>query len=172
MIFRSSCGAPCATGWPSTHFDCRAATKQYAKIVRYIPNLIVCLVAYVIPGQAALPDSCPVCEHNPVSPDLCKPNKALRTTLKAFLRTEEKKREKDRPSATPAPALSTPTETETAAAQDLNKIEAEAPVVASEAVVAEESAAPPAKDQEPLEAPMIVPQPADQVCYRYTSLDV
>jgi hypothetical protein len=33
-----------------------------------------------------------------VSPDLCKPNKALRTTLKAFLRTEEKKREKDRQS--------------------------------------------------------------------------
>ncbi|EED19826.1 conserved hypothetical protein [Talaromyces stipitatus ATCC 10500] len=51
--------------------------------------------------QASLPESCPVCEHNPVSPDLCKPNKALRTTLKAFLRTEEKKREKDRPPTTP-----------------------------------------------------------------------
>jgi hypothetical protein len=53
-------------------------------------------------GQTSLPDSCPVCDHNPVSPDLCKPNKALRTTLKAFLRTEEKKREKDRSSTTPA----------------------------------------------------------------------
>ncbi|OKL60421.1 hypothetical protein UA08_03975 [Talaromyces atroroseus] len=52
--------------------------------------------------QTSLPDSCPVCDHNPVSPDLCKPNKALRTTLKAFLRTEEKKREKDRASITPA----------------------------------------------------------------------
>ncbi|EEA27377.1 hypothetical protein TMatcc_004336 [Talaromyces marneffei ATCC 18224] len=51
--------------------------------------------------QTSLPESCPVCEHNPVSPELCKPNKALRTTLKAFLRTEEKKREKDRPSTTP-----------------------------------------------------------------------
>lgn len=50
-------------------------------------------------GQASLSDTCPVCTHTPVSPDLCKPNKALRTTLKAFLRTEEKKREKDRQSA-------------------------------------------------------------------------
>ncbi|KAJ9484414.1 hypothetical protein VN97_g8959 [Penicillium thymicola] len=51
--------------------------------------------------QASLSDTCPVCTHTPVSPDLCKPNKALRTTLKAFLRTEEKKREKDRQSAPP-----------------------------------------------------------------------
>ncbi|CAG8937832.1 unnamed protein product [Penicillium salamii] len=49
--------------------------------------------------QTSLSDTCPVCTHTPVSPDLCKPNKALRTTLKAFLRTEEKKREKDRQSA-------------------------------------------------------------------------
>lgn len=59
-------------------------------------------------GQTSLPESCPVCEHNPVSPDLCKPNKALRTTLKAFLRTEEKKREKDRPSTTPAVTTAPP----------------------------------------------------------------
>ncbi|KLJ08793.1 hypothetical protein EMPG_15761 [Blastomyces silverae] len=53
--------------------------------------------------QASLPESCPVCAHTPLSADLCKPNKALRTTLKAFLRTEEKKREKDRPPAPQAP---------------------------------------------------------------------
>ncbi|KAL2825220.1 hypothetical protein BDW59DRAFT_146636 [Aspergillus cavernicola] len=46
--------------------------------------------------QTSLPDTCPVCAHTPISSDLCKPNKALRTTLKAFLRTEEKKREKER----------------------------------------------------------------------------
>lgn len=56
-------------------------------------------------GQASLSNTCPVCTHTPVAPDLCKPNKALRTTLKAFLRTEEKKRERDRQSvATPANA--------------------------------------------------------------------
>lgn len=58
-----------------------------------------------------MPETCPVCDHSPISPDLCKPNKALRTTLKAFLRTEEKKREKERPPAAPAsPSTQTPTE--------------------------------------------------------------
>lgn len=62
-------------------------------------------------GQNSLPDTCPVCEHTPLSSDLCKPNKALRTTLKAFLRTEEKKREKERQAALPAtPEEATPAE--------------------------------------------------------------
>jgi hypothetical protein len=34
-----------------------------------------------------------VCEHTPVAAEDCKPNKSLRTTIKVFLRTEEKKRE-------------------------------------------------------------------------------
>ncbi|KAL4791534.1 hypothetical protein BDV19DRAFT_370339 [Aspergillus venezuelensis] len=69
--------------------------------------------------QASLPDTCPVCAHTPLSSDLCKPNKALRTTLKAFLRTEEKKREKERQAATPAtPKIAAPTE-ETPVAQDV-----------------------------------------------------
>ena len=78
----------------------------------------ICIITNKLPsGQSSLPESCPVCEHNPVSPDLCKPNKALRTTLKAFLRTEEKKREKDRPSTIPAvttapPAPNVPVETQ------------------------------------------------------------
>lgn len=66
-------------------------------------------------GQTALPETCPVCAHTPISPDLCKPNKALRTTLKAFLRTEEKKREKERQSAAAAAA---------AAASETNSVEA------------------------------------------------
>lgn len=61
------------------------------------------------PGQTSLPETCPVCAHTPISSDLCKPNKALRTTLKAFLRTEEKKREKERELATPTTTVeSTP----------------------------------------------------------------
>lgn len=60
-------------------------------------------------GQASLPDTCSVCAHTPVSPGLCKPNKALRITLRAFLRTEEKKREKGRQSTAPVtPVISTP----------------------------------------------------------------
>ncbi|RMJ25306.1 hypothetical protein PHISP_03838 [Aspergillus sp. HF37] len=57
--------------------------------------------------QTSLPDTCPVCAHTPISADLCKPNKALRTTLKAFLRTEEKKREKERQQATPSTPVDT-----------------------------------------------------------------
>lgn len=69
-------------------------------------------------GQASLPDTCSVCAHTPVSPDLCKPNKALRTTLKAFLRTEEKKREKERQSAAPVtPVITTPAENGTTPAE-------------------------------------------------------
>ncbi|KAJ5533011.1 hypothetical protein N7494_009563 [Penicillium frequentans] len=63
--------------------------------------------------QSSLVDTCPVCAHSPVSPDLCKPNKALRTTLKAYLRTEEKKREKDRQAAAAStPTIPTPAESE------------------------------------------------------------
>ncbi len=38
-----------------------------------------------------------MCEHAPLSAGDCKPHKALRTTIKVFLRTEEKKREASRP---------------------------------------------------------------------------
>ncbi|KAK4138267.1 hypothetical protein BT67DRAFT_370275 [Trichocladium antarcticum] len=52
--------------------------------------------------HSTLPASCPVCEHSPLSGGDCKPHKALRTTIKVFLRTEEKKRESNRPKdATP-----------------------------------------------------------------------
>ena len=40
-----------------------------------------------------------MCEHSPLSADDCKPNKALRLTVKAFLKSEEKKRDKGRSGA-------------------------------------------------------------------------
>jgi hypothetical protein len=68
-------------------------------------------------GQSTLPSSCPVCEHTPVAAEDCKPNKSLRTTIKVFLRTEEKKREalrikeeKNTPPNTPALPEPTPIE--------------------------------------------------------------
>jgi hypothetical protein len=48
-------------------------------------------------GQSNLPASCPVCEHSPLSAEDCNPNKSLRTTIRVFLRTAEKKREASRP---------------------------------------------------------------------------
>ncbi len=44
-------------------------------------------------GQASLPEACPVCYHEPVKPDDCRPNKALRTTIKVFLRKKVVERE-------------------------------------------------------------------------------
>lgn len=95
-------------------FGYHAATSPYARHVSSITYRLThsttddfCL------GQSSLSDTCPVCAHNPVSPELCKPNKALRITLKAFLRTEEKKREKERQAtAPPTPTTTTPTQSE------------------------------------------------------------
>ncbi len=68
-------------------------------------------------GQATLPSSCPVCEHTPVSGADCTVYKSLRTTIRVFLKTEEKKREATRPKTngsaptTPVQAAPTPTPT-------------------------------------------------------------
>jgi len=54
-----------------------------------------------------------VCAHSPLTAEDCKPNKALRLTVKAFLKNEEKKRDKgrsDEVTAKPAsPILHAPT---------------------------------------------------------------
>jgi hypothetical protein len=43
--------------------------------------------------QATLPEAaCPICSHSPLDPDMCKPNKSLRLTIRAFIKNEEKKR--------------------------------------------------------------------------------
>lgn len=47
-------------------------------------------------GQSKVSVTCPVCEHTPVTPEDCKPYKSLRTTIRVFLRTEEKKRDATR----------------------------------------------------------------------------
>jgi hypothetical protein len=59
--------------------------------------------------QSNLSSSCPVCEHSPLSAEDCNPNKALRTTIKVFLRTAEKKREVThaKESAPPTPVEAT-----------------------------------------------------------------
>jgi hypothetical protein len=63
------------------------------------------IVKLTCPGHSTLPTTCPVCEHSPVSAEDCTPHKSLRTTIRVFLRTEEKKREaikaKEQPSKLP-----------------------------------------------------------------------
>ncbi|KAG9241818.1 pre-mRNA-splicing factor 38B [Calycina marina] len=70
--------------------------------------------------HSTLATTCPVCEHSPISAADCKPNKSLRTTIKVFLRTEEKKREaarlkeakKETPPQTPVDPILEPEKSE------------------------------------------------------------
>jgi hypothetical protein len=63
-------------------------------------------------GQAALPEQCTICEHQPLSPDVCTPMKSLRMTIKAHLKTELKRRTAQASAASAAPAASAPTPTQ------------------------------------------------------------
>lgn len=66
-----------------------------------------------VAGKLSLPSTCPVCEHTPISAEDCKPNKSLRMTTRAFLKTAEKKRDslqaKEATPITPIDAKSTAT---------------------------------------------------------------
>jgi hypothetical protein len=112
----SSFDAPSAVDWPSTPSDSRAASRRSARLVSIYGDLHLLIPNHEL-GQSTLPSSCPVCEHTPVAAADCKPNKSLRTTIKVFLRTEEKKREalrmkeeKNTPPDTPVLPEPTPVE--------------------------------------------------------------
>lgn len=74
------------------------------------------MVTDAAPGSHEIPETCAVCTHSPTSPEECLPDKKLRNTVRAFVRTEEKKRSKPtepvaatpvpEPTPTPAPAPS------------------------------------------------------------------
>ena len=95
----------------STHSSSPAATRRYVKLVclptfESSPRLLTKQT-----GHSSLTASCPVCEHSPLSPDDCRPSKSLRTTIRAFIGTEEKKRERQRQpkdSAPPTPIEAKP----------------------------------------------------------------
>ena len=59
-------------------------------------------------GQASLPVACPVCLHEPMVPDDCRPNKALRTTIKVFLKKKVMERETIRKKDAMEKALAAP----------------------------------------------------------------
>lgn len=76
-----------AISWQLTHSVCHAAINPFVKLVRSTPSLTLFAFALLTgPGQSSLPQACPVCLHEPVKADDCRPNKALRTTIKVFLR--------------------------------------------------------------------------------------
>ncbi|KAJ0309249.1 hypothetical protein COL516b_003147 [Colletotrichum fioriniae] len=76
--FRSSCDAPAVASLPSTPFAFPAASKPSARL------------------------------HSPVSADDCTPLKSLRTTIKVFIRTQEKKRDEARSKSAKDSAPPTP----------------------------------------------------------------
>ena len=44
-------------------------------------------------GQESLEDCCPICLHEPIEKQHCKPNKSLRTTIRAFLKKKVMEKE-------------------------------------------------------------------------------
>ena len=85
-----------AANWLSTPSVCLVASRLSARPVR---SLAIYLFSYVSlltrsdVGQSSLPSTCPVCEHSPLSADGCTIHKSLRTTIRVFVRSEEKKRD-------------------------------------------------------------------------------
>ncbi len=133
--------------------------------------------ANVPSGQSTLPSSCPVCEHTPVAAEDCKPNKSLRTTIKVFLRTEEKKREalrvKEAKEATPATsvdAASTPVdilapadaEPKDHTQETTAEVNAETPTVEEQI---DESPPNPADAEQTTQAQQDIPQPSIEVSH-------
>lgn len=132
------------------------------------------LTARVV-GQSTLPSSCPVCEHTPVAAEDCKPHKSLRTTIKVFLRTEEKKREavrvkeeKKSPAAvTPAPLVEIPTPVAEAVAQPSKEAEAAEEIATEETPAGplEPEATRPEGSEALTETQQDVPQPSIEVSF-------
>ena len=65
-------------------------------------------------GFSSISDHCPICEHRPMSQEMCKPNKALRNTAKAYLKTAERtladERAKAEAASTPITLVTKPSE--------------------------------------------------------------
>ncbi|KXJ97507.1 hypothetical protein Micbo1qcDRAFT_230148 [Microdochium bolleyi] len=91
-----------------TKLRCAVCSKLAINAFR----LPCCETAICETCQSTLPTSCPVCEHSPVSGDDCTVYKSLRTTIRVFLKTEEKKREASRPKLSDS-APQTPVEAST-----------------------------------------------------------
>ena len=75
------------------HSARHAVINPYAKIVSPIATPWLSLQVLTQEGQSSLPQACPICLHEPVKAEDCRPNKALRTTIKVFLKKKGIERE-------------------------------------------------------------------------------
>ncbi|KAI0145951.1 hypothetical protein F4776DRAFT_674631 [Hypoxylon sp. NC0597] len=114
-----------------TKLRCAVCSKLAVNAFR----LPCCETAICEKCQSTLPSVCPVCEHSPVSASDCTVYKSLRTTIRVFVKTEEKKREGARPKtngSTPAtPAQDAPTPNQTRTPTEQPPVEATSTVQAS-----------------------------------------
>ncbi|KAK5127955.1 hypothetical protein LTR85_005072 [Meristemomyces frigidus] len=119
-----SSAAELARSLPQEDIPAKLRCANCNKLAIDAVRLPCCDQSLCLSCSQELSDACPVCSHSPVSPADCKPNKSLRTTVKAFLKTQQAKRGKgtDTPvvqsveAATPAVA---PSETPAPAATQL-----------------------------------------------------
>ncbi|KAL8752047.1 MAG: hypothetical protein Q9199_006013 [Rusavskia elegans] len=123
--------------------------------------------------QSSLPQACPICLHEPVKADDCRPNKTLRMTIKAFLKkiaTEREKAQKKQSSEKVAanPASTTADSSERPPSTGPNTTSAAQPIHERDAAQASQEA-PKSPDHSkpsingetvPTEAQMDVPQPS------------
>lgn len=72
---------------------CDQSICEDCKFLKSMLCLSSALILTLWLGQSSLPEACPVCLHEPVDKDDCRPNKALRTTIKVFLRKKGMERE-------------------------------------------------------------------------------
>lgn len=150
------------------HSACLAASNQSVTTVIFSRNSDLQPALTISLGQSNLPASCPICEHSPLSAEDCNPNKSLRTTIKVFLRTAEKKREaakaKEAKERDPEPKSQTPIEPTPApeSAPDLKTAEGAAP---TETASADEPAHESNVDTQPTEETTHEQAPhTEQVC--------
>ncbi|KAI2465898.1 hypothetical protein F4781DRAFT_372840 [Annulohypoxylon bovei var. microspora] len=143
-----------------TKLRCAVCSKLAVNAFR----LPCCETAICDKCQSTLPSSCPVCEHSPVSASDCTIYKSLRTTIRVFLKTEEKKRESARPKTngstpvTPAQETPAPAQTRTATEQPPPPTNAVPSVQANAEPQTAESVAPPAAVKSE-EGPVVDPKP-------------
>ncbi|KAL8813342.1 MAG: hypothetical protein Q9223_007067, partial [Gallowayella weberi] len=64
---------------------------------------------HAVISQSSLPQACPICLHEPVKAEDCRPNKTLRMTIKAFLKKIAAEREKAQKKQAVDKAAATPT---------------------------------------------------------------
>lgn len=77
-----------------------------------------------------------MCSHNPVNAEDCKPNKSLRQTIKVFLKTKEKEKNKGAAPVKPS-APATPAPVEATIVQSIEEVPAqEVPAPVEESVAA------------------------------------